>query len=259
MSEGRRVAGVGSRQTAFVGLPSGPARPAQRLASRFDHVRITHDVLARALRRRRVRRPHPRCSRPALAAGRDDLGQAAPARRRALHRGLDDLRHRALTVDIATHFSPLGKVDHLHRRQHRRHGRADARLDPRPGDLQAPRPAREAHRGERHQSAARARRPGQRGPDRAPRRGRPAAAHGRPVDARDRGACIAVAAVPRRSILAGIDPLDALWEAPFYAAMAFTNTGFTPEPRRPRAVRRRLLPAHGPDGRRVPRLASASR
>ncbi|WP_254359757.1 TrkH family potassium uptake protein [Microbacterium hominis] len=31
-------------------------------------------------------------------------------------------------------------------------------------------------------------------------------------------------------ILAGIEPLAALWEAPFYAAMAFTNTGFTPNP-----------------------------
>lgn len=29
-------------------------------------------------------------------------------------------------------------------------------------------------------------------------------------------------------VMAGIDPLTALWEAPFYAAMAFTNTGFTP-------------------------------
>ena len=29
-------------------------------------------------------------------------------------------------------------------------------------------------------------------------------------------------------IWAGIDPLAALWEAPFYAAMSFTNTGFTP-------------------------------
>jgi len=29
-------------------------------------------------------------------------------------------------------------------------------------------------------------------------------------------------------VFAGIGPVDALWEAPFYAAMAFTNTGFTP-------------------------------
>ena len=28
----------------------------------------------------------------------------------------------------------------------------------------------------------------------------------------------------------GTDPLTALWEAPFYAAMAFTNTGFVPNP-----------------------------
>jgi len=31
-------------------------------------------------------------------------------------------------------------------------------------------------------------------------------------------------------LTAGVNPLTALWEAPFYAAMAFTNTGFTPNP-----------------------------
>lgn len=31
-------------------------------------------------------------------------------------------------------------------------------------------------------------------------------------------------------LLAKVEPLAALWEAPFYAAMAFTNTGFTPNP-----------------------------
>jgi Trk-type K+ transport system membrane component len=29
-------------------------------------------------------------------------------------------------------------------------------------------------------------------------------------------------------VLAGVDPIAALWEAPYYAAMAFTNTGFVP-------------------------------
>jgi trk system potassium uptake protein TrkH len=29
-------------------------------------------------------------------------------------------------------------------------------------------------------------------------------------------------------IVAGVDPVTALWEAPYYAAMSFTNTGFTP-------------------------------
>nr|WP_231637256.1 potassium transporter TrkG [Microbacterium sp. No. 7] len=29
-------------------------------------------------------------------------------------------------------------------------------------------------------------------------------------------------------LLGGVDPLTALWEAPYYAAMSFTNTGFTP-------------------------------
>ncbi len=31
-------------------------------------------------------------------------------------------------------------------------------------------------------------------------------------------------------LASGIHPLTALWEAPFYAAMSFTNTGFTPNP-----------------------------
>ncbi|WP_243074527.1 TrkH family potassium uptake protein [Microbacterium sp. SS28] len=29
-------------------------------------------------------------------------------------------------------------------------------------------------------------------------------------------------------LIGGVDPLTALWEAPYYAAMSFTNTGFTP-------------------------------
>lgn len=31
-------------------------------------------------------------------------------------------------------------------------------------------------------------------------------------------------------VWAGVDPLAALWEAPYYAAMSFTNTGFVPNP-----------------------------
>ena len=31
-------------------------------------------------------------------------------------------------------------------------------------------------------------------------------------------------------VIAGVDPWTALWEAPYYAAMSFTNTGFTPNP-----------------------------
>ncbi|WP_314505290.1 potassium transporter TrkG [uncultured Microbacterium sp.] len=31
-------------------------------------------------------------------------------------------------------------------------------------------------------------------------------------------------------IVGGVEPLVALWEAPYYAAMAFTNTGFSPNP-----------------------------
>jgi trk system potassium uptake protein len=42
-------------------------------------------------------------------------------------------------------------------------------------------------------------------------------------------AVIAVALYPCL-VMAGTDPLSALWEAPYYSAMAFTNTGFTPTP-----------------------------
>ncbi|WP_344782886.1 TrkH family potassium uptake protein [Microbacterium kribbense] len=31
-------------------------------------------------------------------------------------------------------------------------------------------------------------------------------------------------------VIGGVEPLRALWEAPFYSAMSFTNTGFTPNP-----------------------------
>jgi trk system potassium uptake protein TrkH len=42
-------------------------------------------------------------------------------------------------------------------------------------------------------------------------------------------AALAVALYPTL-VMAKIPPLEALWEAPFYAAMAFTNTGFSPNP-----------------------------
>lgn len=42
-------------------------------------------------------------------------------------------------------------------------------------------------------------------------------------------ALVAIALYPAL-VMAGIGALEALWEAPFYAAMAFTNTGFTPNP-----------------------------
>ncbi len=41
-------------------------------------------------------------------------------------------------------------------------------------------------------------------------------------------AVLAAPALPRRSSSAASTRSTALWEAPFYAAMAFTNTGFTP-------------------------------
>lgn len=40
-------------------------------------------------------------------------------------------------------------------------------------------------------------------------------------------AALAIALYPSL-IWAGVDPVTALWEAPYYAAMAFTNTGFAP-------------------------------
>ncbi|MFS0735227.1 potassium transporter TrkG [Microbacterium sp. 1P10UB] len=40
-------------------------------------------------------------------------------------------------------------------------------------------------------------------------------------------ACLTVLLYPAL-LAAGIDPLAALWEAPYYAAMSFTNTGFVP-------------------------------
>ena len=40
-------------------------------------------------------------------------------------------------------------------------------------------------------------------------------------------ACLVVLLYPGL-LASGVDPLTALWEAPYYAAMAFTNTGFTP-------------------------------
>ncbi|MFV0373450.1 TrkH family potassium uptake protein, partial [Microbacterium sp.] len=42
-------------------------------------------------------------------------------------------------------------------------------------------------------------------------------------------AVIAVLLYPAM-LMSGIAPLTALWEAPYYAAMSFTNTGFTPNP-----------------------------
>ena len=155
-------------------------------------------------------------------------GQARAARRRGVHGGLDHLRHRPVNRRHRDVLLAVRQGHHLARRQHRRHGRADARVDPRSRDLQAPGPAGEAHRRERHQSAPRARRSRQRGSDRAARRGRPAAAHRRAVDAAHRGARRR-RAVPL-AVLRRHPPLDAIWEAPFYAAMAFTNTGFTPNP-----------------------------
>ena len=213
----------------------------------------------------RARRPHPPASRSSCSSRSSccsrrccrfpphDRRSATPARRRALHRGLDDLRHRADRRSTSRRtFSPFGKVDHLRRREHRRNGRADARLDPRARDLQATGPAGQAHRGERHQPAALARRSGQRGPDRAPRRGRPAAADGRAVDPRDRGRHRA-AAVPlaahrghrpaRGAVGSAVLRRDGVHQHRLHA-----------QRRRARAVRRRLPAADGADDRRLPRL-----
>ena len=41
---------------------------------------------------------------------------------------------------------------------------------------------------------------------------------------------VVAAALYPALVMAEVGPLEALWEAPFYSAMAFTNTGFTPNP-----------------------------
>ena len=189
----------------------------------------------------------------ALAAGRDELG---PAGSRSPTRVFTAVSTICVTGPVAPSTSrPLLAVRQgrsSSRREHRRHGRAHARLDPRPRDLQAPRPAGEAHRGERHEPAARARRTRQRGPDRAPRRGRPAAAHGRPVDPRDRGASSRSLLYPSL-ILAGIEPARRAVGGAVLRGDGVHQHRLHAQPRRSRAVRRRLPPAHRADGGRLPR------
>ena len=98
MSEGRRASNAqrrrntsssGEDRSPFV-LRSGPRRA-------FDYDPVAHDVVARPLRGRRVRGPDPgvhrHCSR---FRPRPNSGEPAAVRRRALHRGLDDLRHGAV-------------------------------------------------------------------------------------------------------------------------------------------------------------------
>ncbi len=153
MSEGRRVTGApGRRKTSSSGEDRSPfvLRSAPRRA--FDYVRsrttssparfavavfVTLILLFTAL-----------LSLPAAT----NAGQRLPLAD-ALFTAVSTICVTGLTtVDIATTFSPLRQGHHLHRREHRRYGRAHARVDPGPGDLQAPGPARQAHRRERHES-----------------------------------------------------------------------------------------------------------
>ncbi len=119
----------------------------------------------------------PCCSR---CRSRERRPPGHPARRRPVHGRVGrSASPVSTTVDMATYWSPFGNALDLHRREHRRHRRADARVDPGSRDLASARTASEAHRRERHESVAHPRRPGGRTAGGAPRRGRRAARHGR--------------------------------------------------------------------------------
>ena len=60
-------------------------------------------------------------------------------------------------------------------------------------------------------------------------------------------------------LLAGVDPLDAAWESLYYAAMAFTNTGFLPNAEGLAPVRRTTLVPDRADDRRRSSARSGSR
>ena len=189
MSEGRRVGGAR--------VPAA-RRPPARTGRRSSCAAVRG---GRSTTSDRARHPRPRASRSlvfvaahpavhgaAVAARGDDLRRAraasptrsSPRSRRSASPGCRPSTSRPTSrrsarsiIFIGVNIGGMGVLT------------LASILGPR--DLEAPRAARQAHRGERHQPAARARRTGQRGPDRAPRRGRPAAAHGRAVDPRDRG------------------------------------------------------------------------
>ena len=132
---------------------SWPLHRAIRIGSHVRPVPQPHDLIARALRGAGVRSLiivfTALLSMPAATTS----GKSPPLAD-AVFTAVSTICVTGLsTVDIATYFSPLGKFIIFARREHRRHGRAHARVDPGPGHLQAPRAARQAHRGERHQSA----------------------------------------------------------------------------------------------------------
>ena len=135
-----------------------------------------------------LRGPDPDLHPAVLAAdraGRRGLGRAAA--RRAVHRGVGDLRHGPRDRRHGHVLDAVRQCPRVHRREHRRRRRADAGIDPRPRHLAPARAARQAPRGERHQPVAHPRRPGRRAPGRAPRRGRRPARHGRDQRPRHRG------------------------------------------------------------------------
>ena len=251
MSEGRRVGGIRTKQKAFDDQPSGPLVPRTGWSGAFDRFRnLTTSSPARfavAVFAALILVFTGLLSLPAATTS----GKVGPARRRRLHRGLDDLRHGPVHRRHRDLLLAVRQVRHLARREHRRHGRPDARVDPRSRDLQAPRAAREAHRRERHQSAAGPRRTGERGPDRPPRRGRPAAADRRHVDAPHRGgrrgrplprAHPRRHRAPRRDLGGPVLRGDGLHQHRLHA-----------QPRWTRALRGRLHPADDPHGRGLPR------
>jgi trk system potassium uptake protein TrkH len=228
MSEGRRVGGTPSRQKAFDGLPSGPLVPRKGLARMFDQFRnLTTSSPARFAVLVFV-------SLILLFTALLSLPAATTSGRRA---PLADAVFTAVsticvtgltTVDIATFYSPFGKVVIW--------------LGVNIGGMGVLTLASIL-------GLVISKRLGLRAKLIAASDTNPLRAHGGPVNEGQTvrlgevgqllrtvalstlviEALVAVALFPAL-ILAGIAPLDALWEAPFYAAMAFTNTGFTPNP-----------------------------
>ena len=69
---------------------------------------------------------------------------------------------------------------------------------------------------------------------------------------------IAIAMIPSM-LAAGYDGCESIWYSFYYSAMAFTNTGFSPNPGGLTPLRARLLDAVAAHARRVPRQPRVSR
>ncbi len=182
-----------------------------------------------------IRHPHLRRADPdlhpaLLAADRaGGCGLGRTAARRALHRGVGDLRHRPRDRRHGDVLVAVRQRARVHRREHRRHRRADARVDPWPRDLAAARAAREAA-SRRATPIPRASTSGRWPNDRPSASGRSAACSRRSRSApSSSSSSIAIAMVPSM-LAAGYDAFHSIWYSFYYSAMAFTNTGFSPNP-----------------------------